>query len=99
MISFRSISKTGVRRWMWFGLIALAAIRLYYVQEMVAALIMFSVLFAFVAVMALILLLLDRASKRTLAWAGEKCGLEMCMLARWQDKKSARKSTSGTARI
>ena len=69
MTSFRPVSKADVRRWMWFGVITLAAIQLYYLQEMVAALMMFLVLLAFVAMTAFILFLLDRASQRTLAWA------------------------------
>jgi hypothetical protein len=84
---------------MWFGLITLAAIQFYYVQEMVAALIIFSVLFAFVAVMALILFLLDRASQLTLAWAWKNCGLEMCTLAHWQGRKITRENSLGTTRI
>ena len=43
--------------------------RLYYVQEMIAALIMFSVLFVAVAVVVLILFLLDRASQYAMTWA------------------------------
>jgi hypothetical protein len=76
MISFRSVSKADVRRWMWFGLFTLAAIQVYYVREMVAALIIFSFLFTFVGVTALILFLLHRTSQRTLAWAGKRCGPE-----------------------
>jgi len=84
---------------MWFGLITLAAIQFYYLQEMVAALIIFSVLFAFVAVMALILFLLDCACTLTLAWAWKKWGREMCTLAHWQGRKITRESSLGTARI
>jgi hypothetical protein len=69
VISFKSVSEKRARKWMWFGLAALAAIQLYYVQEMIAALILFSILFALVAGVALVLFLLDRASQRTLAWA------------------------------
>jgi len=51
-------------------LLALAAMRLYHVQQMLAALLLFSIGFAVVAVMILILFLLDRGLYRTLAWAG-----------------------------
>ena len=64
MSSFRKLWK-----WMCFGIVALAASRLYYVQELVAALIIFSIVFSFLAVFTLFLLFLDRASLRTLAWA------------------------------
>ena len=84
---------------MWFGLVTLAAIQFYYVQEMVAALIIFSVLFVFVALMALILFLLDRACQLTLAWAWKKWGREMCTLAHWQGRKITRESSLGTMRI
>jgi hypothetical protein len=74
MISFGSFSGTGMHRWPWPGLIALTAIQVYYVREMVAALIIFSVLFCGVGVTALTLFLMDRASQLTLAWTGRKCG-------------------------
>jgi hypothetical protein len=54
---------------MWFGLAALAATQLYFVQEMIAALVLFSVIFALVAMGAIVLYALDRASQRTMAWA------------------------------
>jgi hypothetical protein len=57
------------RKWMWFGLAALAAIQLYYVQEMLAALLIFAVLFAVVSAVALTVYLLDRAGERALDWA------------------------------
>ena len=74
MISFRAVSKTDFYRWVWFGLITLVAIQIYYVREMVAALILFSVLFVCVGVTALTLFLLDRAGQHALAWAGKKYG-------------------------
>lgn len=47
---------------------AQAVMQLYYVQEMLAALLLFSIGFAVVAVMILILFLLDRGLYRALAW-------------------------------
>jgi hypothetical protein len=69
VISLKSVSNCKARKWILFGLAALAAIRLYYVQEMIAALVLFLVLFAIAAGAALTLLLLDCAGQRTLAWA------------------------------
>jgi uncharacterized membrane protein YraQ (UPF0718 family) len=69
VISLKSVSNSKVRKWILLGFAALAAIRLYYVREMIAALAIFSVLFALAAGAALMLFLLDRASQRTLAWA------------------------------
>ena len=72
MISFESLSKADVSKWLSFGLIALAAIQIYYVREMVAALILFAVLFCVAGATTLTLFLLDRAGQRTLAWASKK---------------------------
>ena len=51
------------------GLVALVALQLYFVQEMIAAFVIFCVLFALAAGAGLLLFVLDRASERTLAWA------------------------------
>jgi len=56
-------------KWVGICLLAMAATRIYYVQEMIAALVIFSVLFLAVAMMALVVFLLDRASKNIVAWA------------------------------
>lgn len=72
MISLRSVSKSKARKWILLGLAALAAIQLYYVQEMIAVLAIFSVLFALAAGAVLTLFLLDRAGQRTLAWAAPR---------------------------
>jgi Flp pilus assembly protein protease CpaA len=71
MTSFRRLSHAGADRknWIWIGVAAVPAIRLYYVQEMIAALIMFSVLFVGAATVVLIIFLLDRASQQVVAWA------------------------------
>ena len=76
LVSSRSVSRTQLYRWMWLGPITLAAFQVYYVREVGAALVIFSVLFTSVGATALMLILLDRAGQRTLAWAGRKCGLE-----------------------
>jgi hypothetical protein len=77
VISFRQLphklSATNRKKWIWIGLAAVPAIRLYYVQEMIAALIifsaLFSVLFVGAATAVLIIFLLDRASQLITAWA------------------------------
>lgn len=76
MVSFRLVPRTELYRWMWFGLITLAAFQVYYVREMVAALVILSVLFTFVGATGLMVILLDLASQRTFAWAGKKYGVE-----------------------
>lgn len=57
------------RKWLWIGLAAFAALQVYLVRELVAALVLFSVIFAVVAVAALIIYLFDRAGQRTIEWA------------------------------
>jgi hypothetical protein len=73
VISFRQLphklSATNRKKWIWIGLAAVPAIHLYYVQEMIAALIIFSVLFVGAATAVLIIFLLDRASQLITAWA------------------------------
>lgn len=50
------------------ALAAFAATRIYYLQEMLAALILFAVLFSSVAALLFLLFLLDRAGKATLGF-------------------------------
>ena len=72
MTSLREFShKLSPKKWKWIGigLVAVAAMQVYYVQEMIAALIIFSVLFFAGAVVVLIIFLLDRASQQITAWA------------------------------
>ena len=49
---------------------AVAAMQFYYVQEMLAALLLFSIGFAVITAVILILFLLDRGLYRALAWIG-----------------------------
>ena len=65
------LAGTDTKKWIWIGLAAVAALRFYYVQEMIAALIIFSVLFVGAATVALIIFLLDRASEHAMIWAEE----------------------------
>jgi inner membrane protein involved in colicin E2 resistance len=62
--------RTAHRWWKWgFLMIALVSLKIYYVREMIAALVIFSVLFAVVGTMVLVVFILDRISQRTFAWA------------------------------
>jgi hypothetical protein len=63
------LAGTDTKQWIWLGLTALPAIHFYYVQEMIAALIMFSVVFAGAATVVLIIFLLDRAGQHAMTWA------------------------------
>jgi hypothetical protein len=55
-------------KWMWIGLAAALALRFYYVREMIAALIIFSVLFAAGAIVVLAVFLVDRLSRQIVIW-------------------------------
>jgi hypothetical protein len=69
-MSCKPISRWKVSIWILAAPITIGATRIYYIQEMLAALIIFSALFASVAAIVLILfliwLLLDRASQLVL---------------------------------
>lgn len=62
------------KRWVWIGLglVAVPSLRIYYVQEMLAAFIVFLLLFVAVSTAALIIFLLVRTIKPILAWATPK---------------------------
>jgi membrane protein YdbS with pleckstrin-like domain len=68
-MSYKRISQRKVSTWILAALIALitvAATQVYYMREMLAALIIVAVLFALVAAIVLTLFLLDRASQLAL---------------------------------
>ena len=71
--SFRAVNTKvntkKTRKWLWIGLAIFGALQMYFVQEMIAAMILFSVAFVIVGGIALFLYLFDRASQRTVAWA------------------------------
>jgi antibiotic biosynthesis monooxygenase (ABM) superfamily enzyme len=71
-MSYEPISQWKVRIGILVGLIPIGATRVYYVREMLAALIIFSALFALVAAIGLTLFLiwflLDRARQLELGW-------------------------------
>jgi sensor histidine kinase regulating citrate/malate metabolism len=63
------VNTKKARKWLWISLAALAALQVYFVQELMAALFLFSVGFVIIAVAALVIYLFDRASQRTMDWA------------------------------
>jgi len=65
----REVDKKKARKWLWIGLATVAAVQIYFVQELMAALVLFSVLFAAVAAGVLLVYLFDRAGQRTMVWA------------------------------
>ena len=71
MKALQMISGTKARKWMWMGLLAFVALQVYFVQEMLVALMLFTGVFAILATMALALYLIDWASQWSLEWAGQ----------------------------
>ena len=65
-------SEQKARKWMWVGLGALVALQIYFVQEMLAALMLFTGLFVLCALATLVLYLVDRASRWGLTLAGNQ---------------------------
>lgn len=80
-------SSEGRARKLWWlgGLGVLVALKFYYVREMIAALMIFSALFAIGAAIALVVFILDRITQGTFAWAQSGAG----RLAGWAANSSA----------
>ena len=58
-------------KWMSVGLLAFVALQIYFVREMLVALMLFTGVFAILATVALALYLIDRAGQWSLEWAGQ----------------------------
>ena len=55
-------------RWLLIGCAAFAASRIYYIKEMVAALVLFAVFFICIAAVVLLLIVLDRGGEAILGF-------------------------------
>ena len=89
------ISEKKARKWMWMGLLAFVALQIYFVQEMLAALMLFTGVFAILATMALALYLIDRAGQWSLDWAGQHARPALQLARRgWAWSKISVKSRS-----
>lgn len=62
MFAWKRVSETAAKG-ILLGIMAMVALRFYYVREMLAALALFSVLFGCLAAVAAVLFFLDRASR------------------------------------
>jgi hypothetical protein len=67
----QKFSEKKARKWMWVGLAAFVAIQAYFVQEMLAALVLFTGVFVIFATIAGVVYLIDRAGQAGLGWAGQ----------------------------
>ena len=75
------LSESKARKWMWVGLVAFVGLQVYFVQEMLAALMLFTGAFVILAIAALVLYLLDPAGQWGLGWA-EQHARPVAQLAR-----------------
>ena len=62
MFAWRRVSEKAAK-WILIGVTAMVAMRFYYVREMLAALVLFSVLFGCVAAALALLFIIDRAAR------------------------------------
>lgn len=65
-------SERRARKWMWIALGVFIALQIYFVQEMLAALMLFTGIFVVCAVIALGVYLIDKASRWGLGLAGHQ---------------------------
>jgi hypothetical protein len=68
-------SEKKARKWLGMAVLALVAVRIYFVQEMLAALALFTVVFIIFGIIAMVLYLVDRAGQWGLGWAGDHARL------------------------
>ncbi len=67
-----SFSGKKARKWMWIGLVAFVAMQIYFVREMLAALMLFTGLFVILAMIALAFYLAGRAGQWSLEWTEQR---------------------------
>jgi hypothetical protein len=84
------------RKWLWIGLGVFAALQIYFVRELLAALMLFTGFFIVCAIIALILYMVDRASRWGLSVAGIQAKRALTA-AEELSKKPLRRPRSETA--
>ena len=84
------------RKWMWTGLAAFIALQIYFVQELVVALMLFTGVFVICALVALVLYLVDQASRWGIGMAGQQAKRAL-VAAEELSKKQLRRPRSETA--
>ena len=68
----RVFSERKARKWLWIAIGAFVALQVYFVRELLAALMLFTGVFVICAIVALALYLIDRASRWGLGVAGHQ---------------------------
>ena len=85
------------RKWMWIAIGAFVALQIYFVRELLAALMLFTGLFILCALAALVLYLVDRVSQWGLGLAGQQAKRAL-VAAEEISKKQLRRPRSEPAR-
>jgi hypothetical protein len=62
--------RTKARKWVWVGLPAVVALRIYIIQQLLVALMFFTVVFALLAFVGVALYLVDCAGQAGFEWLG-----------------------------
>ncbi|HXC33476.1 MAG TPA: hypothetical protein VNZ56_13435 [Verrucomicrobiae bacterium] len=93
----RVFSEKKARKWMWVALGVFVALQIYFVQEMLAALMLFTGLFVVCGVIALGLYLIDKASRWGIGMAGSQAKKAL-VVAEEISKKQLRRPRSEPAR-
>jgi hypothetical protein len=89
-------SERKARKWLWTALVAFVALQIYFVQELLVAFMLFTGIFAVCAIIALVLYLVDRASRWGLNQAGHQAKRAI-VAAEEISKKQLRRPRSETA--
>ena len=89
-------SEQKARKWLWFSIAAFVALQIYFIRELLAALLLFTGIFIFFAIVALVFYLIDRASRWGLALAGHQAKRAF-MAAEEISKKQLRRPRSEPA--
>jgi|SRR5665213_1074731 len=88
--------ESKAKKWLWIGLGVFAALQIYFVRELLVALMLFTGLFIVCAIVALVLYLVDRASRWGLDVAGNQAKRALSA-AEEISKKPLRRPRSETA--
>jgi hypothetical protein len=65
-------SERKARKWLWIAIAVFVALQIYFVRELLAALMLFTGIFVICATVALVFYLIDRASRWGLGFAGHQ---------------------------
>jgi len=84
------------QKWLWISVSVIVALQIYFVQELLVALMLFTGLFVLCALAALVLYLIDRASRWGVGMAGSQAKRALAA-AEELSKKQLRRPRSETA--